>query len=109
MLQHGSTLLGFALLAHWSLRWLRAGTGAPLPGPALPGATRTLLVAALLGGSFVVGCVVADPPLSGAAISFETLRYFLGRAVIRSLSVLGAALLVFSVAWHAKSAWRPLG
>jgi hypothetical protein len=111
VLQHGSTLLGFALLAHWSLHWLRAGPRGPLPaappGPALPGETRALLLAALLGGSLVVGCVAADPPLAGA--SFETLRTFLSRAVIRSLSVLGVALLVFSVGWHALAGRGPRG
>jgi hypothetical protein len=110
VLQHGSTLLGFALIAHWSLRWLRgvAAAAAP-PGPLLPRGTRALLVATLLGGSALVGCVVADPPLGASGLSFESLRLFLGRAVIHSLSVLGVALLAFSVAWHVSGGGRPRG
>jgi hypothetical protein len=113
VLQHGSTLLGFALIAHWSLRWLRGAADAPplaAPlGPVLPRGTRTLLLAALLGGSALVGSLVAGPPIAANGLSFESLRVFAGRAVIHSLSVLGGALLAFSVAWHVIRGGSPRG
>lgn len=102
LVQHGSALVGLALLALWIVRWWhRTGTAAPPPvREALPVRTRNRVFVAIACamGAAACGAVAPvwqwplDPPL---------LRLALREAVIAASAALFAGILLYSLGWHA--------
>jgi len=104
LLQHGSSLLGVLLIAHWLLRWWRgAERGTPTPeavGRGLRIATLALIVVATLGAAWNA----AAPRLAGAH-DLSTLRPAVGLAVTSAMAASALGILAYALAWHA---WRRL-
>jgi hypothetical protein len=100
VLQHGSTALGLALLAFWSWRWLRAAPVEPLAERRLPPFVHGLVVGAILGATLTAALQAGIPALE-SGLGTRSLLRFAGRAVVSGISVLGLAIGIFSLAWHA--------
>lgn len=96
VLQHGSTLVGGALLAWWLVRKLRAV--APVHAEVLPEPMRTLIAAALV-------CVAAVSfALGWAAASGADVRWTARAAAVVAASVTGFAVLLYSVLFRSMRA-----
>ncbi len=102
VLQHGSTVVAALLLAWWFLLWFRTTAPAPAVQPEIPFTPRLFITAAILisaaGPAVIAAAASLDPELTVSAIRVAT-----GRAARTGLSAMGAAILVFSLAWHARA------
>ncbi len=100
VLQHGSTLAGAALLAYWTLRWLRATPAGALP-ERWAGARRARELApiwlALLPGALALGYALAFFP---PALRYYPLALFVGAFVVVGVSLASLALLLYAIWWH---------
>jgi hypothetical protein len=108
LLQHGSTLVGLALLARWFHRWLRHTPRGELPA-SWERAERArrcapLLVCGALAPAALAHALHFAPP--GADLI--SLRNFVGNAVVSWMSFTLASLLAYAVwCWSvADGAWR---
>lgn len=96
VLQHGSTLVGGALLAWWLVRKLREAQ--PVAAEVLPAPTRTAIVAAL-------ACVAAGSfALGWAAAAGTDVRWTARAAAVVAASVTGFAVLLYSVLFRSMRA-----
>ncbi len=94
-LQHGSTLIGLALLAAWSSKWILAqGAGEDPPGPLMPDRLRLGVVSALMLVACIAGVATA---LRAGPIGIYAL---IVRAVIASLSSSCVAALTYGAAYR---------
>jgi hypothetical protein len=98
-LQYGSTVVGMALLAWWSLQWLARqeleADAAPSP---LSGRLRLLVLAVMV----VVCIVVAGLVVGGATVNRLSVRSW-RRAVVRvavtGIATFGACLVAYAAVW----------
>jgi len=99
ILQHGSTILGLALLMVWSWRWLRSRAREP-DGPGLPDGLRYVVGVALVTvscGAGAAACLLT----SGSGLHRSLVAF-----VIAALSAAWVAALAYSVgfrAWERRS------
>lgn len=100
VLQHGSTLVGAVLLWRWYVRWYRqAPPQLALPSSVFTTSTRLISVVSMGLGAVVVAVVYAF--LAASSVSdLDSLRQFVGRTVVVSVSVLFVEFIVFSALWH---------
>jgi hypothetical protein len=106
VLQHGSTAIGFALLARWTARWLRRTPAAP-PDPALR-------LPAVLRRGVVLGVVVVAMAVALAAaaerppkrVNLGALSSSVGAGVPAGMGTVSVGLLLYCVAWQAARAAR---
>lgn len=100
LLQHGSTLVGAALLVYWYTRWYRQMPGPVAePSPTISLGAKPVGVALMILGAVLAALVyayTAQPSLS----DFETFRQFLRLFVVGGVSVLFIEFVVFSAFWH---------
>lgn len=110
LVQHGSALIGLALLALWIVRWWRRTRPAATPPaghPVLSVRARNRVLGALGCAMAVAACAAAVPVLQwslGPAGWFNpyVLRLALRDAVIAATAALFAGILVYSAAWHVR-------
>jgi hypothetical protein len=102
LLQHLSTVLGFAACAVWTRRWISRLPARPLDGPRLPARARWGVPAALtLAGA--LGAARATLPFpDGQVPAFEVLGFDVATGFGRGLAV---GLVVYGVGW---ALWRHL-
>lgn len=106
VLQHGSTLLGFALLARWGWQWYittsvhHAPCGWQLLAVVRVPALLVLLVAPALGG------LLSGLWQMGDVTGMRALQQFVGHGIITALRIFGTILLSFGVLWRLWEAWR---
>lgn len=103
LVQHGSTLLGFLLLARWTMRWFR-GVDAPPEPPMVPPVARGLIVAGVLAGAGSVAIVVSAEWIP-AQVTLGSLQPYLWALARSGLQSLAVGVLLYGAAWHA---WRRL-
>lgn len=102
LLQHGSTVVGLALLAGWSWRFLASTTpdNESLPVTFSP-EKQVALVVLMVGASVGVGMWMAARALAETCLTgMAALQFFVGRAIFTGLPILGLTVLVYSIAWH---------
>jgi len=101
VLQHGSSILGLALLAFWYWRWFKRTPPQPVP-LYLQMNARTK--------AWVVGSIMALASGPAAVYAFfysyhlESLGIFVGAFVVTSMSLIYIATLGFSLWWHRTAA-----
>ena len=102
VLQHGGSLLGLALLALWSIKWLRR-TPAPLP---VRPAQRIGTLAALICVPLIAGLYAGwrRAPVIGNVLE---LQEFATGFVFTALPAGALMLTIYSVLWQLKKAVRP--
>lgn len=102
LLQHGSTCIGFALLAWWSWRWLKQTPQRPaiLPVTLTP-IQRLLAIASLVSVPAIAGARAGIREV-GTLTGIPALKTFVSAAVFSGLPALALALMVYCVGWH----WR---
>jgi uncharacterized protein DUF4184 len=96
-LQHGSTLLGMALLIFWYWRWFKRTSPQPVPTYLkLNAVTRRWTVALAIviacGASLAYGYVISD--------HLATLSVFAGASAVALMSLVLVEALLFSLGWH---------
>jgi hypothetical protein len=94
-LQHGSTVLGSAVLLWWGARKLRAAPPAPA---VLSLRARLCTIAALLGSAALAAFHSAQLP----AHDLVALRHFARTAGIAALEALAVALFIYCLAFQRK-------
>ncbi|MBI5609727.1 MAG: DUF4184 family protein [Deltaproteobacteria bacterium] len=102
VLQHGSTVVGLAVLAVWLWRVLRDAPGASAGADSEVGLSATrrwLQVAALVGIPAMVGLVRASELPAGTSLEVQV-----GAAVFAGLPVGAGVVLVWAIGW-----WRGSG
>jgi Domain of unknown function (DUF4184) len=102
ILQHGSTVMGLAILSWWVLRWLQTADRGEEPMAPLTSWERTLAVLLLLGIPAGSGFVSLFSNLS-SPFSTSVVQVAVGRGVISTFSGLGVGMLAFGAWWHL---WR---
>jgi hypothetical protein len=106
LLQHLSTALGLALLAHWTRRWLRAAPRPAQPAPPpVPFAIRSGVLAASLALAAAVSLATAAP-VASQAFSLWRIESAARSAAVSGVNAFGACLLVFAALWHARGLMR---
>ena len=100
VLQHGSTALGFALLASWGLRWLRETPPRAEAGAGLPWRIRGALLAALLGPGLAVGLAAGRARMNDADGLLYQLQLFTGGAVMAGGETILLTVAVGGVLWR---------
>jgi hypothetical protein len=99
VLQHGSTVVGMAVLIAWIWRWYgRAAEGEAAAGALSPRARRTLLL--LIALAAVVAAVVAAVSRPPAEATIRHLQPVVRRVVVTSLSTLVGAVTLYALGWH---------
>ncbi|MDX1530542.1 MAG: DUF4184 family protein [Rhodothermales bacterium] len=98
IVQHGSTLLGFALLAAWTTRWYRRAPRRPTE-PLLRSGVRAGVLAALVVGAVAFGAAYG---LVQAAPQTGMLRVhrFVGHAVVATLAAGLVELVALGIGWR---------
>jgi hypothetical protein len=105
-LQHGSTLIGFSLLARWGWQWYISTSVHHEPCDWQPSAVVrvpalfVLLVAPALGG------LLSGLWQMGDVTGMKALQQFMGHGIITALSIFGTILLGFGVIWRLWEARR---
>ena len=95
VLQHGSTLVGAALLAFWYVRWLRRAPACHDESPLRLGpAVQLTVVAAIMLSAGVLGFVC------GLLDGGGTYHRFFNRGGVAAMSVAVLEVLAFSIFWH---------
>ena len=99
LLQHGSTLVGLAVLVTLYMRWYaRAPVPSNLASPALSTRARLGVVSAIVATSTIISLAFAwvkSPPWKG----FNSFCTFVVTSCILGMSTLGVGFIVFSVWW----------
>lgn len=104
MLQHGSTVLGLALLSLWAWQWLAQaslGNNAPLP-VRLSATQRHVVLLAIVCTSVAAG-IWAGVQGIGSRTGMLALQVFTRKAVFSGLPTLTLAVMLYSISWHC---WR---
>lgn len=94
-LQHGSTLLGSAVLLWWGAQKLREAPPAP---PMLSMRVRLCTIAGLLGAALLAAFHAAQPP----AHDLAALRHFARTTGFAALEALGVALFIYCLLFQRK-------
>jgi hypothetical protein len=109
VLQHGSTLTGFLLLARWGWQWFITTSAyhepcgwQPSAGVRVP-ALLVLFVAPALGG------LLSGLWRMGDVTGMRAVQQFVGHSIITALSIFGTTLLGFGVIWRLWEAWSKPG
>ena len=97
VLQHGSSLLGLALLALWYWRWFKRTPPQPVPGCMQ---TSTNVKAWFLASTLTVAAAVSLPYAYFESYRLNSLAIFLGTLAVTFLSLVFVASLGFSLWWH---------
>jgi len=108
LLQHGSTLVGLALLARWFHCWLRRTPRGELPA-SWERARRARRRAPLLAcGALAPAAFAHALHLGPPGADLLSLRNFVGNAVVSGMSLTLGSLLAYAVWWWrvADGAWR---
>lgn len=101
---HASTLLGVALIARWTSRWLRqAPPVRRFPRSRVPRMLRTAVFAGVLVAMALAGLSEAELPDNLTLRSFQHLAV---RAGIPSLGAFGVGVLLYCAGWHGVRAAR---
>ena len=111
LLQHWSTLLGCALLAHWYRRWFKQAatqvSTQPVPSlSSLPGLVPENLKGRLLWFMVGVAAIFAGLYSYGATSSSDgasLLQLLLRNFVVMGVAAMGVELVIFSGLWHLKA------
>jgi hypothetical protein len=104
ILQHGSTLLGTALLAVWYFRWLKHASEQEVRLPVhLPQHLKTRLICFLLLSAVLCAGIYSYWATSSSG-GESGLQPFVRNLVVASVGFLFAELIVFSGIWHLKAA-----
>lgn len=99
LLQHGSSLLGMALLAFWYWRWFKRTPPGPVPSYLrLDTRVKAWITASILALSGVLSLAYAYEDSD----HLESRSVFVGTAVITFMSTVFIAIVCFSLWWH----WR---
>ena len=99
VLQHGSTVVGMALLIACIWRWYgRAPQGEAAAGALSPRARRALLI--LMALAAVAGAIAAAAIRPPAGATIRHLQPVVRRVVVASLSTLVGGVTVYAIAWH---------
>jgi hypothetical protein len=100
VLQHGSTLIGAALLCYWYARWFRQTPAQPaiLLTP-LSTTTRFAILFSMGLGALALAGIYGFVGVSSIS-DIHSFRQFVGRAVVASMVVLFVELIIFSALWH---------
>lgn len=106
VLLHGSSLLGLALLARWTARWLRrAQPSASAPQPRLHPALRWGILACLGAAAAVAALPELQPP---ARITLRSLQRLVVAASTPACATLGIGTLLYCALWQGlRAARRP--
>lgn len=108
ILQHGSTLLGAALLAYWYFRWFKQTPAQPVklpvqvPEPLKP---RLIFFMALLA---VVFAGVYSCSVTSSSVGAGLLQLFVRNMVVVSIGAMVTELVIFSGIWHFKASRKKL-
>jgi len=103
VLQHGSSLLGLALLAFWYWRWFKRTTPQPVPeSMQMSARTKGWIVGSIL----TVATGVSFSYAYFASHRLVSLAIFVGTSAVTFMSVIFVATLVFSIWWHISSSRR---
>jgi len=100
ILQHGSTLLGAALLLYWYMKWYRLAQGLPdnkLTPLSNKMRWQIILFIGLSAG--VLGSIYGYLHFSPFS-SFRSLHIFIQYTVIASITIVFIELVIFSIFWH---------
>lgn len=99
VLQHGSTVIGAALLAWWSARWVLRTPLAPIQ-PRLAPLHRLAVVVSLGVGAFLLGVEYGSRHGDYRGEPFIAL-YATTQMAVGAMAVLSAGLMAYALAWHA--------
>src|SRR5262245_17102168 len=105
LLQHGSTLLGLALLTFWLWRWLATTPPRPASLPLVLSKTQQYVVIAVIAGLCIGAGLWAGSKAIHATVDLRMFANFTRRAIIAALPTATFALVVYSIAWHTVR-WR---
>jgi hypothetical protein len=97
VLQHGSSLLGLALLAFWYWRWFKRTSPQPVP-PFLQMTARAK--GWILGSILTAAAGVSLPYAYFDSYRLASLGIFAGTVAVTFISVVFLAIVGFSVWWH---------
>ena len=103
VLQHGSSLLGLALLALWYWRWFKRTPPQPVPEYLQ---TSTGVKAWFLGSTLTVAAAGSLPYAYFASYRLASLGIFVGTFAVTFMSVVFVAAVGFSLWWHVSTAIR---
>jgi hypothetical protein len=104
VLLHGSSLIGLALLAWWTARWLRrAEPGARAPEPRLRPALRGAILAGLVAAAAFAALPELQPP---ARITLRSLQRLVVEASTPAFATLGVGTLLYCAVWQGLRAAR---
>lgn len=101
LLQHGSTLVGGAVLALAGWRWLAATPRGALPASWARAAAARSLAPWLVCGLFAPVALALAAREFPPRLDVVQLRMFVGAAVVSGMSLTLAALLAHAAWWHA--------
>ncbi len=107
LLQHGSSLLGLALLACWSISWLKRTPATPVVcAYRLSPAQRYGTLAVLLGGPLLIG-LMAGLQRRPVIANMVDLQAFAAGFIFTALPTAALLVSVASVLWHVLARSRP--
>jgi len=106
VLQHGSTLIGFSLLAYWGWRWFRTTGVHHEPCGWQPPATVRALALLVILAAPVLGGLISGILHTGDATGMRALQQFVRHGIITALSIFGTVLLGFGAVWRLWEARR---
>ncbi len=100
ILQHGSTLIGMALLVWWYARWLRRAPKQSVePSMSLSGTSKLLIMFAMVSSTGLLAGIYGYLSQFTYPGRFS-LRMFASRGAVAGVSVLFTELVVFGAFWH---------
>ncbi len=106
VLQHMSTVVGFALLAWWGTRWLRSAPVTPYALPfSLPASTRVWIIALCVTIAAYDFLEVGTLALY-QSVSLIRLRHWVGPAVTTAMAHAGIVIIFYSLCWNIAAFFR---
>jgi hypothetical protein len=106
VLQHGSSLIGFALLAYWGWQWFSTTSEHREPHGWQPSTTVRAPALLVLLAAPALGGLISGVWQMGDATGMRALQQFVRHGIISALSIFGTILLGFGVIWRLWEARR---
>lgn len=103
VLQHGSTVVGLALLSLWSWQWIAKTSLGNASLPVLLSTTQRCVVVLAIACISVAAGICAGIQGVESRTGMPALQAFIGKAVFSGLPALGLAVVLYSISWHC---WR---